>query len=75
MCSVVDCPYDVAELTLPLYAEELLYAPPRGDDEAEELRLATVGRDVYWLSYHDPSTGPREWTWDIDGSSSFAFDS
>jgi hypothetical protein len=71
--SVTEGVYEVAELTLPLYTEELLYVPPRGEEEAEEVAFAAVGRDEYWESYHDPSTEPREWTCDIDGSSSFAF--
>jgi hypothetical protein len=31
----------------------------------------TAGRGVGWELYHG-STGPREWTCEIDGSSSFA---
>jgi hypothetical protein len=72
----------VAELTLPLYTDEL-WDPPRGEDEADEgpwdWSWARAGsrsaesavRGVFWEPNHE-SSGPREWTCEMDGSSSFA---
>lgn len=66
-------------------AEAELIDPPRGDElfddvlvpdwiwgKAGSRSLDTVGRGVNWVLYHDASTGPREWTCEIDGSSSFS---
>jgi len=76
--------YEVAELRALLYTEEFAIDPPRGEDEADELVCGciwgrpgsfspvAVDRGAYCELYHDASTGPREWTCEIDGSSSFA---
>jgi hypothetical protein len=65
-----------------LYTDEL-WDPPRGEDEADEgpwdWSWARAGsrsaesavRGVFWEPNHE-SSGPREWTCEMDGSSSFA---
>lgn len=78
-----DDEYDVFEPAL-FRTEGVLKGPPRGDEELDDVlacacicgragsrSVDTVGRGAYCEEYHDASTGPREWTWEIDGSSSF----
>jgi hypothetical protein len=74
----------VFEPALPLSTEDELKEPPRGEEELDDVlacawicgragsrSVGTDGRGAYWGLYQ-PSTGPREWTDVIDGSSSFS---
>lgn len=78
-----DAAYDVFELALPLPTEAELMESPRGEEELDEplawewiwgsagsLSLDTAGLGAKWELYQ-VSTGPRAWTDEIDGSSSF----
>jgi hypothetical protein len=71
---LTDVAYDVLELARPCPADAELIESPRGEEDDEDPLCCGLiwGRvDTKWDELYQVSTGPRAWTDEIDGSSSF----